>query len=469
MSKIIILGAGPAGLSAGHELSKNNKKVVIIERGKRVGGISRTEEYKGNFFDIGGHRFFTKHKDIESFWQKTLKDDFLERPRLSRIYYNKKLFNYPLNMGNALKNLGIISSVSVGFSFLSIKIKNLIIKQKENSFEEWIINRFGKKLFNTFFKSYTEKLWGISTKDLSSDWAVQRIKDLSLTRAVKDSLFKIKHGEAKTLIKKFNYPKNGPGMMYEKMAERIGQKKGKILLNSYVDKIRHNNNKIITISVKKEEGKKEEVTGDNFISTLPINKLIFKFFPKPPKDVIKAARSLKFRSFIIVALVIDEKDLFPDNWIYIHEPEVKMIRIQNFKNWSPYMVKDSNKTILGIEYVCWEGDDLWNKSNEDLIDLARKELVKVGLAKKNQIIDGKAVRVADAYPVYGPGHKDNLKIILNYLSNFKNLQTIGRSGMFRYNNMDHSTLTGLYAAKNLMGGNKNIFEVNEDNSYSEGI
>lgn len=466
MSKTIILGAGPAGLAAGLKLAENNYKVVIIERGKRVGGISRTEEYKGNLFDIGGHRFFTKDKRVDNLWRKTLGQEFLERQRLSRIYYNKKFFDYPLKIGNALRNLGLVNSLLVGFSFLATRVKIIVRKPKEDNFEEWVSNRFGRRLFNIFFKSYTEKLWGISTKELSSEWAAQRIKDLSLVKAVKDAFLKT-NGEIKTLIKKFNYPRKGPGMMYEKMAENIEKQGGKILLNSYVYKINHDGKRITSVSVIREKGEKQKIEGENFISTLPVNKLVFKFFPKAPAEVIRAAQNLKFRSFIIVALVVDGEDLFPDNWIYIHEPEVKMIRIQNFKNWSPWMVKDKSKTIVGVEYVCWEGDDFWNQTNEELIALAKDELAKVGLVKKEQIIDGKSIKVADAYPVYDPTYKHNLKAILDYLNNFKNLQTIGRAGMFRYNNMDHSVLTGLYAAENIMGGNRDIFEVNKEQEYHE--
>ncbi|MBT4277582.1 NAD(P)/FAD-dependent oxidoreductase [Candidatus Falkowbacteria bacterium] len=451
--KIVILGAGPTGLAAGYELSRSKNQVVIIERNKKVGGLSRTEECNGNFFDIGGHRFLTKEKRVLDLWKNILKDDFLERPRLSRIYYNKKFFNYPLKIKNVLKNLGLLNSFLVIFSFLKAKIK----KQKEDNFEAWVTNRFGKRLFKIFFKSYTEKLWGIGTKELSSDWARQRIQGLSLFKAIKDALFR--KGKEKTLIKKFYYPKYGSGQMYEKMAEKIKENQGEILLNSYVQKINYQDNKIKNIVIK-NKGETREISGDNFISTLPINKLILKLSPQPPKEIIKAAQALKFRSFIIVTLTIDKKDLFPDNWIYIHDRNLKTIRIQNFNNWSPDLVKDKNKTVLGVEYVCWENDDFWNKSNKELINLAKEELGAINITKKasqklgsswlEEIKAGKVIKAKDAYPVYTPKFKDDLKVILDYLENFKNLQTVGRSGAFCYNNMDDSILSGLNSAHNII-------------------
>jgi len=465
-SKIIIFGAGPAGLGAAIELVKNDLKPIILEKENQAGGISKTINYKGYYFDLGGHRFFTKSPEVMNLWQEILKkEDFLERQRLSRIYYKNKFFFYPLKPFNALFNLGFFTSLQVVFSYLISKIFPF---KEEKTFEQWVSNRFGKKLFNIFFKTYTEKVWGIPCQEISAQWAAQRIKGLSLFSAIKNAFFPQKSGKIKTLITSFHYPKFGPGMMYEKMAKRIEEKGGNVFLNEEIKKIYCSEKNILKVITEKE-GVLREYEGDYFISTLPINFLVKIMDPLPPKEILEAANNLKFRSFLVVNLILEAKDLFPDNWIYVHSPEVKMGRIQNFKNWSPFMVKNENETGLGLEYFCTEGDEFWRKTDEELIKIGIEELEKIKIAKKFQFKEGFVVRVLNAYPVYFTGYENYLNTIKYYLAGFKNLQTIGRAGMFRYNNMDHSILSGIYAASNILGKKNNIWEINIEEEYHEEI
>lgn len=466
--KIIILGAGPAGLGAGLELIKNGTKPLILEKESIVGGISRTINYKGYRFDIGGHRFFTKSKEISELWQKTLlPEEFLKRKRLSKIYYRNRLFFYPLKPLNALFNLGFINSLLVILSYFKAKI---FPKKPENTFDRWVINRFGKKLFNILFKTYTEKLWGIPCQEIEAKWAAQRIKGLSLATAVKNAFFPQGGGKIKTLINEFYYPKYGPGMMYERMARNIEMSNGQVLLNQEVVNIYHQKNKILNIEAKNRD-KISAYEGDYFISSLPLTELIKKLKPAAPFDILKAAKSLKFRSLLTINLILEiAGDLFPDNWIYIHSPEVKIGRIQNYKNWSPYLTpKNGNYTSLGLEYFCDENDEFWNRKDEELIALAIKELEIIKIVKNFQFQDGFVVRIPKAYPIYAFDYQKHLSVIKSYLSNFKNLQTMGRGGCFQYNNMDHSILSGIAAAKNILGADYNLWNINIDEEYQEEI
>ena len=464
--RAIIHGAGPAGLGAGVELTKKGIKPLILERENQVGGISKTINYKGYYFDLGGHRFFTKSNEVMALWKETLgESEFLKRPRLSRIYYNNKFFFYPLQPANALFNLGIITSIGVLSSYFKSKISPY---KDESTFDRWVSNRFGKRLFNIFFKTYTEKLWGISCKLIEAKWVAQRIKGLSLASAIKNSFLKDKGDKIKTLITKFHYPKYGPGMMYERMAKNIEDAKGKLFLNQTAKKIYHNGNKIIRVETQSNKGVCQH-QGEFFISTIPITSLIKKLEPSPTPEVLRAAQNLKFRSFLVVNIILKVKNLFFDNWIYVHSPEVKLGRIQNYKNWSEYMVKDENYTSLGLEYFCTQGDEFWNRKDSDLIKLALKELEKINIVRDPQFVDGFVVRVPGAYPVYSQGYEKHLGIIKDYLSNLKNLQTVGRGGMFRYNNMDHSILSGIYGARNILGENYNVWDINMEEEYHEEI
>ncbi|MDK2411137.1 NAD(P)/FAD-dependent oxidoreductase [Aphanizomenon sp. PH219] len=459
---VLIIGAGPAGLIAAYDLIKQNTQPIVLEKADRVGGISRTETYKGYRFDIGGHRFYTKVGEVQQLWLEILGNNFLKVPRLSRIYYNGKFFNYPLEVNNALSNLGFINSLLMLFSYLQAKIKPHPV---EENFEQWVCNRFGKRLYETFFKTYTEKVWGISCTEIRADWAAQRIQGMSLKRVILDSL--VKNHQTKSLIKEFYYPELGPGMMWEKCQEIITNQGGIVHLNTEVNKIYHQHNQIQKITVQ-QENQTFDLQADEFISSMPISALILKLEPPAPTAVLQAARSLKYRDFLIAALIIDAVDLFPDNWIYIHSPEFKVGRIQNFKNWSPAMVPDSSKTCLGMEYFCSEGDELWSMSDSELIEFASREIVDLSLLSNiNKIEDGTVIRQLKAYPVYDQEYRQHLQVIQDYLQGFDNLQTIGRNGMHRYNNQDHSMLTGLLAAKNILGENHNLWDVNTERSYYE--
>ena len=458
----VVIGGGPAGLTTAYELSKHGKKSVVFEKADRVGGISRTETYKGYRFDIGGHRFFTKVGEVEQLWQEVMGDEFIKVPRLSRIYYKNRFFSYPLEPYNALSNLGLINSTLIMWSYFEAKVKPNPI---EENFEQWVSNRFGKRLYETFFKTYTEKVWGIPCTEIRADWAAQRIKGLSLKKAVINAVFG--SNDTKTLIKEFNYPVYGPGQMWERFQQILDSKGSPVHLNTEVVEVKREGTRIQSITVKNDE-KTAEISGNNFVSSMPVSLLLKKLNPAPPQEVLKAANGLKYRDFLIVTLVVDQAELFPDNWIYIHSPQFKVGRIQNFKNWSKAMVPDPSKTCLGMEYFCNETDELWKMPNDELIELASREVKELGLVEPNvNIEDGTVIRQFKAYPVYDDTYRHNVDIIRNYIQTFENLQTVGRNGMHRYNNSDHSMLTGLLAAKNILGEEHDLWNVNVERSYHE--
>ncbi|AOY80916.1 NAD(P)/FAD-dependent oxidoreductase [Moorena producens JHB] len=462
---VVITGAGPAGLTAAYDLVKQGIKSIVLEKSNKVGGIARTEVYKGYRFDIGGHRFYTKVEAAHQRWQEVLGEDFIKVPRMSRIYYQGKFYDYPLSIFNTLSNLGIITSLVMLLSYFKAKIKAKLRPWHEpETFEEWVSDRFGRRLYRLFFKTYTEKVWGIPCDKIQAEWAAQRIQKLSLKRAIINALFGSQN--SKSLIKEFDYPLLGPGMMWEKFQQAVDNQGGQVRLNTVVTSIQRDGNHIKSITALQDE-KTISISGDHFISSMPVTALVKKLDPPPPPAVIEAAKSLSYRAFIIVALIIDAKDLFPDQWIYIHSPEVKVGRIQNFKNWSPKMVSDPSKTCLGLEYFCNEGDEIWNLSDPKLLDLATRELASLGLADAKAVEDGTVLRQPKAYPVYDRDYRQHLQVIQDFLADFDNLQTIGRNGMHRYNNQDHSMLTGMLAVKNLLGENHDLWQVNTERSYYE--
>ncbi|MEG4575074.1 NAD(P)/FAD-dependent oxidoreductase [Microcoleus sp. N3A4] len=458
---VAIVGAGPAGLTAAYELVKQGIIPVVLEKGDKVGGIARTETYKGYRFDIGGHRFYTKVEAVQQLWQEVLGNKFIKVPRLSRIFYRGKFFNYPISAFNTLFNLGIIESTLIILSYLKVRIWPL---KEEKTFEQWVINRFGERLYKTFFKTYTEKVWGIPCSEIQADWAAQRIKGLSLTTAIINALFG--SNDTKTLIKEFDYPALGPGMMWEKFAEAVENKDGKVYLDTKVISFEREGNKIKSITAE-QNGELVQYSADNFITSMPISALVARLKPQPPEEVLHAARSLKYRDFLIVSLIVDRKDLFPDNWIYIHSPEVKVGRIQNFKNWSAALVPDASKSCLGMEYFCSVGDEIWEMSDAELVELATRELVGLGLATTAEVEDGVVIRQLKAYPVYDGEYRGHLQVLEGFLKGIENLQTIGRNGMHRYNNQDHSMLTGMLAVRNILGEKHDLWDVNTERSYYE--
>jgi protoporphyrinogen oxidase len=458
---VIIIGAGPAGLAAGNEFIRQNLSPLLLERDNKVGGISRTEKYKEFFFDIGGHRFFTKKPEIKQLWDEVMGADFLKVDRLSRIYYKEKFFNYPLRPANALINLGPVESILILYSYCKA---SFLPHPKEKTFEDWVVNRFGQRLYQTFFKTYTEKVWGIPCNTIQADWAAQRIKGLSLLVAVSNALFGGQ--QSKSLIEKFDYPKLGPGMMWQRFQQGIESAGGQVMLNSNVEAILHDTNRITGLRYSHKDSL-EAISVQNCISSIPINRLVQLFEPHAEPQVLEAASRLAYRAFIIVVLIIDKQELFPDQWLYVHSPKVAVGRIQNFKNWSQYMVPDQSKTSIGMEYFCNQNDETWRLADSDLVEMATRELAELGLSKNAPVIDSFVVRQPYAYPVYDEKYKESLKIIRNYLEKFENLQTIGRSGMHRYNNMDHSMQTGILAAQNCCGANHDLWAVNEEKNYLE--
>lgn len=458
---VVIIGAGPAGLAAGYEFIARNVSPIILERDRIVGGISRTETYRDFHFDIGGHRFFTKDLEINRIWQEMLGTDFLEVGRLSRIYYQGRYFNYPLRPMNALWNLGPFESLLVLISYFKARINPLL---EENSFEEWVINRFGERLYRTFFKTYTEKVWGLPCSEIRADWAAQRIRGLSLLVAVANAVFGGQ--QTKSLIEKFYYPRLGPGMMWHRFKKHIESGGGEIRLNCEVTALYHDNARVRAIGYRNGD-RTEELGAGHFISSMPIPRLVQLLEPKPPAEILESASRLTYRAFIIVVLIVDKPTLFPDQWLYVHSPRVKVGRVQNFKNWSPAMVPDPNKTSIGMEYFCNESDLTWKMANSELVDMAIREMEIMGFGMASQVIDSYVVRQPNAYPVYDSTYKKSLRAIRSYLDNFSNLQTIGRSGMHRYNNMDHSMQTGILAAKNCCGEQHDLWGVNEEKSYLE--
>lgn len=463
--KIVVIGGGPGGLTAAYELTKFSQRPVVLEKGDKVGGLARTESYKGFYFDMGGHRFFTKVTEVKRMWHEVLKDDFLRRPRLSRIYYNRRFFHYPLKPLNALLNLGIGQSLLVVLSYLKWQI---FPYPREDTFEQWVTNRFGKRLFETFFKTYTEKVWGLPCSELRAEWAAQRIKDLSLKTALRSMFLKPKT-TIKTLIDQFEYPRRGPGMMWSAVKEIIEARGGEVKMNADVVSIRRTGKRVDSVIVA-SNGHREIVHGTEFISSMPITELVKKLDPPPPPEVLQAACRLNYRDFLTVCLVVNKPHLFPDHWIYLHDPAVKVSRIQNFKNWSPEMVPDPTKTSLGLEYFCSEGDALWSMADGDLIELGKREIERIGLAKYSDVEDGCVFRVPKAYPVYDSDYRGYLAILKEYAADLENLQTIGRNGLHRYNNQDHAMLTGMLAVRNLTLGEKNdLWSVNTDQEYHEEI
>jgi protoporphyrinogen oxidase len=467
MDQTIVIGAGPAGLAAAHELSILGRAVTVLEKDDQVGGIARTVVYRGYRFDIGGHRFFTRAPSIQRLWEEVMGDDFLVRPRLSRIHYNDRFFHYPLKPVEALLGLGPLESLRILLSYMRARTFPI---EDERSFEDWVVNRFGRRLFEIFFQTYTEKVWGRPCSEIGAEWAAQRIKNLDLVAAIRNALLGGRgDGElVTTLIDRFHYPRLGPGMMWERWTERLAGNGIEVRLGADVTRLQHDGRRVVAVETRNAHGETGQVEGGHFISTMPIRELVHAMDPPPPAAVVAAADRLKYRDFLTVVLIVDVEKLFPDNWIYIHSPDVRVGRIQNFKNWSPDMVPDAATTSLGLEYFVHEGDDLWSMPDDDLIALGARETARLGLVEEARVRDGAVVRVRKAYPVYDGDYREALATIRDWISTLDNLQLAGRNGQHRYNNQDHSMLTGILAARNVAGARHDIWSVNVEEEYHEG-
>lgn len=527
----VIIGAGPAGLTAAYQLlDKTTIKPVIFESTSDIGGISKTVNFRGNRMDIGGHRFFSKSELIMDWWKNILplqgapaRDDILldrevplsknsnikqlgtrerrtypapdpektdkvmlNRNRISRILFLRKFFDYPISLDlRTFSNLGLTKTIKIGLSYIKASIKPV---KDEKSLEDFFINRFGRELYETFFKDYTEKVWGVACNQIKADWGAQRIKGLSISKAIVHSIKNVYRKDKSptqkkvetSLIEQFLYPKYGPGQMWEEVARQITDNGGEIYLNREVVELLRNDDQIVGVKVKDKNGDLKTYQADYLFSTMPVKDLI-ESLPGVPDDVQEIAKGLMYRDFITAGILLDElkiknqskiktlNGLIPDNWIYVQEKDVKMGRIQIFNNWSPYMVQD-DKILLGLEYFANEGDELWNMSDEDFISFATDELSRINLADRRDIIDSFVVRMPKTYPAYF-GSYENFNVIRDYTDKFENLFLIGRNGMHRYNNMDHSMLTAIKAVDNIINNittKDNLWSVNAEEDYHEG-
>jgi len=462
--KVVVIGAGPAGLTAAYLLSKAGVSTTVLEADDIVGGISRTAQYKGFRFDIGGHRFFTKIEPVQELWEEILGEEFISVPRMSRIHYRGKFFDYPIKAGNALKGLGPFNALAIVLSYLKWHYRPYPV---EENFEQWVTNRFGKRLYEIFFKTYTEKVWGIPCTEIRAEWAAQRIQGLSLAKAIltATSLNK-RQTTIKTLIHEFRYPRLGPGQMWEACQRLVEGMGNQVLLNHYVEGVETDEGRVVAVHATTPDGPRR-FEADHVISTTAVRSLIRAMRPGPPAPARHAAEGLKYRDFIVAALIVNRENLFPDNWIYIHTPGVKVGRIQNFNNWSQAMVPVEGKTCVGLEYFCFKGDGLWTAPDADLLANAALELEQLGLARAADVEDGAIIRMPKAYPIYDADYRAHLDVIREFIDPIPNLHTVGRNGMHKYNNQDHSMLTAMMAVWNMQGASHDIWAVNTDFEYHE--
>ena len=458
-----VLGGGPAGLTGAYALGLRNHSAVVFEADGTVGGIAKTVEFNGYRFDLGGHRFFTKLKQVERLWEHLMGDDFLTRPRLSRIYFAGKYFSYPLTAKDVLGRLGLFESARCALSYLWAQRRR---DPNPETFEQWVTARFGKRLYDAFFRSYTHKVWGIPGTEIRSQWAAQRIKNFSLWKAGL-TILGLKRDDVTTLIEEFKYPRLGPGQMWERLQDHLEKDFGiPVELKHRCTQIKHEDNRVTSIVVRRN-GDVMEHQVDGVLSTLPLKELIRSLDPPPPQEVLDAADRLRYRDFCLVALMTTEAEPFPDNWIYIHDPGTRAGRVQNFGSWSEDMVVPGT-TCLGVEYFCFEGDDIWEMSSEDAVEMAKNEMARIGLIDPDKVIDGVKVRVPKAYPTYDLEYEEAVETIREYLATFSNLQPCGRNGLHRYNNQDHSMWTAILAAFNLAEDmDYDVWSVNTEEVYLE--
>jgi protoporphyrinogen oxidase len=457
-----ILGGGPAGLTAAYMIGRRGRPAAVFEADGTVGGIAKTIEFNGYRFDLGGHRFFTKLGPVQRLWEEMLDGEFLTRPRLSRIYFNGKYFSYPITAKDVVGRLGLFESTRCALSYLWAGRHR---GSNAETFEDWVTSRFGRRLYEAFFRSYTEKVWGIPGSEIRSLWAAQRIKNFSLGKAML-SVLGLKREHVTTLIEEFRYPRLGPGQMWEAFAERAGEAGIDVHLNHRCVALKHAENRIQSI-VLRQNGDVFEHDVDSVISSIALSDLVLGLDPPPPPEVERAARNLRYRDLVLVALMTTEDEPFPDNWIYLHDPETRAGRVQNYGAWSADMVKPGT-TCLGVEYFCFQGDDIWEMNDEQAVELATQELGRIGLIDPEKVVDGVKVLVPRAYPMYDSHFEEAVATIRTYLDRFQNLQTCGRNGLHRYNNQDHSMWTAMLAALNIIdGAAHDVWSVNTEADYLE--
>jgi protoporphyrinogen oxidase len=469
---VVVMGAGPAGLSAAYELTRHGAPVTVVEKDPRqVGGIARTLEFMGCRFDVGPHRFFSKSAEIEALWTEVLGDQIRPVSRLTRILYRGKFFDYPIRASNAFLNLGPYETARCLLSYAQARLHPVVDPQ---SFEDWVSNQFGRRLFEIFFKTYTEKVWGIPTSELSADWAGQRIRGLNLVEVIRNALLPAswrggEHAIVKTLVDSFRYPRLGAGQMWESVAARLKAAGHPVRLGEEVMAVRHAGGRVLSVAVRDGAGNTLDVLGSEFISTMPIRELIAKLQPTAPSIVRAAADALGYRDFITVNMVVDRADVFPDQWIYVHDPGVKVGRIANFKNFSSAMVDDAGLSGLGMEYFCFDRDSMWRWPDAELLDLGRRELVALGICRADEVKAGMVYRQPKAYPVYDGAYLGNVAVVREWVQRaLPNLWLVGRNGMHHYNNQDHSMMTGILVARNIaVGAHYDPWLVNTDAEYLE--
>jgi protoporphyrinogen oxidase len=462
--RVVVCGAGPAGLTAAYLLGKAGYRVTVLEATGQVGGLARTVEYKGFRFDLGGHRFFTQLPVVQALWDELLGPEMIDVPRLSRIYYKGKYFQYPLQIADALRGLGVWECALIVASYLRSRA---FPQAPEENFEEWVSNRFGRRLYRIFFKTYTEKVWGIPCTEIRAEWAAQRIQGLSLMRALLSGTpLNKRPTPIKTLINHFRYPRLGPGQMWEACRDRVVGQGGEVRLEHRVTRLELENGQVRAMWAATPDGERR-FQGEHFISTAPLRSLIRAAGEAAPAPVQVAAKGLGYRDFIVVAVILDREQLFPDNWLYIHSPDARVGRIQNFNNWSASLVPEQGRTCLGLEYFCSREDELWTMSDQALVALATQELSKLGLAQGAKVLDASVVRVPDAYPVYDSTYRAHLGVVRGWLDPIANLHTIGRNGMHKYNNQDHSMYAAMLTVANLGGDAHDVWMVNSDFEYHE--
>jgi protoporphyrinogen oxidase len=458
-----VLGAGPAGLTAAYVLGLRGQPGVVYEADGLVGGIAKTVEYNGYRFDLGGHRFFTKFAQIERLWEDVMGDEFLTRPRLSRIYYDGKYFAYPLLARDVLARLGMVESARCGASYLWSRASTARLTPE--TFEDWVTSNFGKRLYDAFFASYTEKVWGIPGSEIHAEWAAQRIKDFSFGKALLRALH-LSRQTPTTLIEEFRYPRLGPGQLWERLSERVEARGIPVHLRHRISAVHHDHGRALGVTVE-HDGRTTDVSADAVLSSIPLSELVLSLDPAPAHEVVVAAERLRYRSLCLVALIIDDEQPFPDNWIYLHDPGTRAGRVQNFGAWSEDMVREGT-TCLGVEYFCFEGDDIWEMSDEEAVKLATDELARIGLVNPADVVDGVKVRVPKAYPMYDGNYREAVAVLHGYLAGFDNLKTFGRNGLHRYNNQDHSMWTAILATLNLVDGTEyDVWSVNTEAEYHE--